>query len=158
MKNQEHDITSEMKPLEILKIENDSFRLNKENFNRVLNKVGNRPFVLYSINEPTGTGKSYALSYFLQYFGTKCGDENWAKVISTTGQVEERFIWQNGVDRTTVGINLWPEPFLTKDNDGREVAVLLMDTQGLFDEKSTSRENAIIFSLSALCFQRHEKH
>jgi atlastin len=44
---------------------------------------------------------------------------------------------------------MWSEPFIIK-KDGYEVAVLLMDTQGSFDNQTTMQENAIVFALSTL--------
>ena len=128
--------------LQILEITTDSFRINKNNFKSVLNKVGARPFILYSINGPTRTGKSYALNFFIQYFeGRAQNRSDWINA-----PIPNKFIYASGRERTTVGINLWSEPYFIK-HDGRELGILLMDTQGLFDENTTARQNAIIFSL-----------
>lgn len=54
-----------------------------------------------------------------------------------------------GTDRITVGIDLWSEPFWTTHN-GRRVAIVLMDTQGSFDDHTTMQENAIIFAIATL--------
>ena len=43
---------------------------------------------------------------------------------------------------------MWSVPILTKDKDGHDVAVLLFDTQGTFDTKTTSAVNAFIFGFS----------
>jgi atlastin len=53
------------------------------------------------------------------------------------------------MERVTEGINIWAEPFVRKV-DGREVCILLMDTQGSFDDQTTTHENAVIFAFSAL--------
>lgn len=45
---------------------------------------------------------------------------------------------------------MWSEPFIVKTKDDREIAVLLMDTQGAFDEQSTIRESATVFALSTM--------
>lgn len=45
---------------------------------------------------------------------------------------------------------LWSQPYLMKNQDGEEVAVLLMDTQGAFDSQSTVRDCATIFALSTM--------
>lgn len=49
------------------------------------------------------------------------------------------------------GIWIWSQPFLRRlPGSGKTVAVLLVDTQGTFDNKTTMKENATIFALNAL--------
>jgi atlastin len=110
----------------------------------LLDKVGPRPFVLYSINGASRTGKSFMLNFFLQFLQAE-GAPGWFQ----PQRLERQFEWQGGSERITEGIDIWPQPFIRKVS-GREVAILLMDTQGSFDEKTTTHENAIIFAFSAL--------
>lgn len=60
------------------------------------------------------------------------------------------FAWRGGAERHTSGILLWPEVFKVKVPSGKEIAVLLMDTQGSFDSESTVRDCATIFALSTM--------
>ena len=61
------------------------------------------------------------------------------------------FSWKSGSKPDTNGILFWSEPFLcTIPHTGEEVALLLMDTQGAFDTKSTVKQNATIFALSTM--------
>ncbi|KAL1482525.1 hypothetical protein MTO96_033740 [Rhipicephalus appendiculatus] len=60
------------------------------------------------------------------------------------------FRWGPGDTRETTGILLWNEAFLMTNSDGEEVAVLLMDTQGIFDGQSTFEESTVIFALSIM--------
>ena len=39
---------------------------------------------------------------------------------------------------------------MTRSNDGREIAVFLLDTQGWHDDQTSSQDNAMVFSLSVL--------
>ena len=48
------------------------------------------------------------------------------------------------------GIWMWSKPFLLKDWEGEAVTVLVMDTEGFFDEQSSNAECTIIFALSNL--------
>lgn len=114
-------------------------------FSSVLDKVGDRRFVIYSINGSTRTGKSFVLNYFLRYFNTDPSQPNWVDTI-----LPEEFSWRSGADRETVGINLWSEPFFVKTKDNEEVGVLLMDCQGLFDPQTSMTQSAVIFTLSNL--------
>ena len=61
----------------------------------------------------------------------------------------EGFEWRNGPDRHTTGIWMWSELFLHDDGDDK-IAIMLVDTQGVFDNESTVKDNTVIFSLSTL--------
>ena len=43
------------------------------------------------------------------------------------------FHWRGGADRDTTGILMWSKVFEVKLPSGKDVAVVLMDTQGAFD-------------------------
>jgi hypothetical protein len=60
------------------------------------------------------------------------------------------FKWRHGNERQTTGMWLWSEPFLRRTKAGKDVAVLLMDTQGLFDSKTTQLITTQIFGLATL--------
>lgn len=45
---------------------------------------------------------------------------------------------------------MWSHPFIKTDTNGRKVAVVLIDTQGTFDNETTMSENATIFALSSV--------
>ena len=55
-----------------------------------------------------------------------------------------------GSNRDTSGILIWSEPFVVVGPEGKETAVLLMDTQGAFDSQSTVKDCATIFALSTM--------
>ena len=64
---------------------------------------------------------------------------------------DEGFAWRGGQDRMTTGIWMWSEPFLHYSEEaGQEVAILLMDTQGMFDNETTMNLTAQIFGISTL--------
>ena len=61
------------------------------------------------------------------------------------------FSWKSGSKPDTNGILMWSKPFIRRiPTSGEEVAILLMDTQGAFDTKSTVKQNATIFALSTM--------
>lgn len=62
----------------------------------------------------------------------------------------EGFSWRGGSERDTNGILIWSEPFLLRDRNGEEIAIILMDTQGAFDSLSTVKDCATIFALSTM--------
>ena len=43
------------------------------------------------------------------------------------------FHWRGGSERDTTGILMWSEVFEAQTKKGKDVAILLMDTQGAFD-------------------------
>jgi atlastin len=61
------------------------------------------------------------------------------------------FAWKGGAERTTTGIWMWSEPFIrTTTSSDEKIAILLMDTQGMFDNETTMTLTAQIFGLSTL--------
>ncbi|CAE7689109.1 ATL1 [Symbiodinium pilosum] len=69
---------------------------------------------------------------------------------SKLDEVNTGFAWRPGKDKCTQGIWLWSHPFVFRDQDGRKIAVLLMDTQGAWDDTMTKAQSATIFGLTAL--------
>lgn len=60
------------------------------------------------------------------------------------------FSWRSGTRRDTTGILMWSDVFLHDKANGDEIAIILLDTQGLFDNETSVAENSLIFSLSNL--------
>jgi len=61
------------------------------------------------------------------------------------------FSWRSGSDRDTTGIVMWNDVFLhTVERTGEKVALIVMDTQGLFDNQSSPMDNSKIFALGTL--------
>lgn len=53
------------------------------------------------------------------------------------------------MDSCTEGVWVWSEPFLRRV-DGRDIVLLLMDTQGAWDPVMTAEQSATVFGLTAL--------
>lgn len=126
----------------------NDFELNIDGCRTILlaENVRDKPVVVVSVAGAFRKGKSFLLGFFLRYLRNK-GKDGWLGGENTP---LEGFSWRGGSDRDTQGILLWDEVFLMKTPDGREVAVLLMDTQGAFDSESTLNECVLIFGLSML--------
>lgn len=70
------------------------------------------------------------------------------------------FRFEGGTKAVTNGICVWSEPFVIKveeherlmfqDDEGEDLVVLLMDTQGVFGKDTSKRDCASIFALTAL--------
>lgn len=95
-------------------------------------------------------------SYFLILFGNSfqgaelCeGNMNERGTSSSEAEAANSFAWRGGQERQTTGIWMWSEPFLrTPKGSSEQVAVLLMDTQGMFDNETSMSLTAQIFGLS----------
>lgn len=94
-------------------------------------------------------GKSFLLNLFLRYLKlnieNKCTPD-WIM----SGQMLNGFHWRGGSKRETTGIHIWPEAFTVQDSEYGEVVIILMDTQGLWDNQTNNQGNSIIFCLSTL--------
>lgn len=69
-------------------------------------------------------------------------------VAEPTEPDNKSFAWRGGSERQTTGIWVWSEPFVKVSSSGQPVAVILMDTQGMFDNETSMALTAQIFGLS----------
>lgn len=61
------------------------------------------------------------------------------------------FSWRSGTKRDTTGIIMWNDVFLhTLEMTGEKIAIVVMDTQGLFDNETSPADNSRIFALGTL--------
>jgi atlastin len=60
------------------------------------------------------------------------------------------FSWRRGTKRDTNGVILWSDIFLHEIKNGKKLAIILMDTQGLFDTITSPTDNSRIFALGTL--------
>ena len=155
-----------------------AFTFHEDTLNEVLSKVP--PGWKVSVISVVGafrTGKSFLLSWFLRYLklhgstapgGSQAGggasgdgrvadsteEEAWYSQFNSLGQ-HDGFGWRGGAERNTTGIWIWNEPhYLRRANpetgEMEDVAVMLVDTQGMFDNETTMALTASIFGLSTL--------
>ena len=160
-------------PLQIISIdeENSKFKLNEVELEQVMARVPKgMKLSVVSIVGAFRTGKSFLLDFFLKYLRlpqTKIGREAWSNLFTSKsskleGNSNEKvsegdknndsgFSWRSGTERNTMGIWLWSKPFVRKVKEtGESVAVLLVDSQGIFDSRLTQMMAASIFGLSTL--------
>lgn len=55
-----------------------------------------------------------------------------------------------GTRPNTRGILFWNEPFIIRGKDRKDICLLVMDTQGLWDYETTNEFNVCVFGLSAV--------
>lgn len=122
----------------------DKFEINTHAIDLILDQVGSRPVAVYSLCGPLRKGKSFMLTMWLRYLVSQ-GQGDWIN-----HQLPNTFTYRAGATPETTGIYMWSEPFTFKKSDGTEVALLLLDSQGSFDNQTTTQENAIVFALCTL--------
>jgi len=122
---------------------------NKNAFEKIIkdNKVGDLPVVILVVSGPYRSGKSFLLSWFVDYLAKK--EKGLPSQLNDVPQNLTCFNWKCGEDRETSGIVVCDKIFKIKENR-KEMAILLMDTQGVFDELSSEKECKTIFSIGTL--------
>lgn len=163
-------------PLQIVSVGNETdeyaFTFHEKSLNSVLRKIP--PGMKVSVVSVVGafrTGKSSLLSWFLRYLhlngrgdfdededesGNCDGDDGdakkWYETLDSLGN--DGFDWRGGAERNTTGIWMWSTPHIlprkNKDGTKENIAVLLVDTQGMFDHETTMGLTTAIFGLSTL--------
>lgn len=144
-----------------------AFTFDQERFNNIISTipVGWKVSVV-SVVGAFRTGKSFLLSWFLRYLhhleqelkpssiskpiteGVG-GRDPWYNKFQTLGN--DGFDWKGGTERNTAGIWMWNRPFfITPSGSDQPLAVLLVDTQGMFDHETTMALTASIFGFSTL--------
>ncbi|XP_053486733.1 atlastin-3 [Ictalurus furcatus] len=128
--------------------EDHSFDLDTKALEKILlrHQVRDMDVVVLSVAGAFRKGKSFLLDFMLRYMHRKPG-QDW---LGSDDEPLTGFSWRGGSEPETTGIQLWSEVFTVRKSNGTEVAVLLMDTQGAFDNQSTVKDCATIFALSTM--------
>ncbi|CAK8686327.1 unnamed protein product [Clavelina lepadiformis] len=114
--------------------------------------ASDNPVAIYSITGPFGLGKSFFLNLFHRYLHEHglCQTPGHNHELLDRNRLQNVFQTGDGeVESCTKGIYVSKEPHLLEDDEGNQIALFLMDTQGMFDfEDSTSHSSLIVgFSL-----------
>jgi atlastin len=155
------DIPSDPVALQIISIGSEedqyAFTFHEKKLNAIMSKIPpGWKVAVVSVVGAFRTGKSFLLSWFLRYLHhlgkteaeIEDGDgKPWYETIDSLGN--DAFHWSGGSDRNTTGIWMWSQPhFITRGTES--IAVLLVDSQGMFDNETTMALTASIFGLSTL--------
>ncbi|XP_035709969.1 atlastin-1-like isoform X2 [Folsomia candida] len=128
---------------------NRMLHLNEDVLSTVFQAAGERRIAIISIAGPSRKGKSFFLDFLIRYLEAfEKDDSDWMDWDDKNKPLEG-FSWRTSIERETSGIVIWSKPFIIKAN-GKEIAVLLMDTQGTYDEYTTEREMSAIVGLTLL--------
>uniref|UniRef100_A0A915D6N7 GB1/RHD3-type G domain-containing protein n=1 Tax=Ditylenchus dipsaci TaxID=166011 RepID=A0A915D6N7_9BILA len=119
----------------------NTLRLNKSALNAVLghSSIANRKIVVISVSGAYRKGKSFLLNFFLEYlYILQYQQKNDLEMDWLQDETQlEGFHYRPGSKRDTVGIWIWAEPIMIDGANGERIAVLLMDTQGCFEQSGT---------------------
>ncbi|CAK8698145.1 unnamed protein product [Clavelina lepadiformis] len=134
--------------IQILKprVNGDGLELDEENLMKIFNHpdVDDLPVMLVSIYGAMRQGKSFLLSLLIMYLES-CKSSDW--LTDKSKEINKHFEWKGGHERNTMGVHVWPKPYILTRKDNSKVAVILMDTQGAFD-RSGIRSESNIFAFS----------
>ena len=146
--NPEHQV------LPILAVRDGILYPNTANLQFIFGQVPrNTPVAVLSIAGELRKGKSFVLNFFLQYLQQRSEQAN-VTVINDQEDLEQMiesgshpwlrdvdknsgFYFTAGNKRDTVGVTMWSQPFLITKSDGTKQAVVLIDSQGLYDPATT---------------------
>jgi len=118
---------------------------NLQEFVKNLKQLKPKNISIVSVLGQFRTGKSFLLDLMLKYLQCKkSGDKDWFKG-TLEGQSEYYFTFRKQRERVTTGIWVYSRPYMLNGT-----AMVLMDTQGLFDLKTPMEINKAVFSLSTL--------
>ncbi|CAJ0930344.1 unnamed protein product, partial [Mesorhabditis belari] len=125
---------------------------NQPNFDQDLireigRQIGDRPVAVVSTVGGFREGKSFFDNILLK------GLQNGGNVEFEPNDViggPNGVAFKRGIQRHTVGIQIWDKVFYRTNSRGIEIAVLLIDTQGTFDTESHMKNSAIIFMITLM--------
>ncbi len=149
-------------PLQIVSIgtEEDkfAFEFHEDQLNSIMRKIPpGWKVAVVSVVGAFRTGKSFLLTWFLAYLkqlkesgsteNLNSGNQKWFEKIDSIQN--DAFHWRGGAERNTTGIWMWSQPHFVKKGQ-ENMAVLIVDSQGMFDNETTMSLTASIFGLSTL--------
>lgn len=131
-----------------------AFQFHEERLNEIVTRIPTDfKISIVSVVGAFRTGKSFLLTWFLRYLQlhdeTEKVPAGWYKKVETLGNDShhDAFEWKAGSERNTTGIWMWSHPHLVPS---KKMAILLVDTQGMFDHETTMALTASIFGFSTL--------
>nr|XP_039259586.1 atlastin-3-like [Styela clava] len=139
-----------MEPVAIARItDQGKFLVDNDKLVEIFGPLKDKDLSIISVAGSYRTGKSFMLNFFIRYLCQR-GWENTHWLGSDDKKLQDGFDWKRGSHAHTQGINVWPEIFEVPSENGKMVSVMIVDTQGLFDNDNTPDTNAKILSISTL--------
>lgn len=137
-----------MSAIKIIKFDNNEFEFNKNLFNEIVSNHKNKNVAVLMINGAYRTGKSFILNFIINYLNKNNKWESGYKI--DKDEFMSGFKWSRGSKRETTGIWMWSKPFTFTNKNGNEMAILIFDTQGIFDCDLNQKVTTSLFGLCTL--------
>ena len=136
-------------PLFAVNPDTGALHLQQETVERVLlsDQLRDSPVIPVSITGAFRRGKSFLLNVLLRYLRSESGGGDW---LAAADAPLAGFPWRGGRHAHTRDLQLWSQPLPVTLADGRPAHVLLMDSQGAFDNVSTPTESVAMRALAGL--------
>ena len=136
--------------------------LHEHNLANVLDAIPeDMPVSIVSIIGAFRTGKSFILNVLLKFFESNAHRhhfginadrifENNDIIPGNRNSFNNGFVWCNGIESQTMGIWIWNKPIIYNHPINGSRAIILLDTQGLFDLNTNQKKTITLFGMSAL--------
>lgn len=141
-------VSTNIESVQIIKIEESKFIFNKEAFINIINEneqYKDLPVGVIIINGALRTGKSFFSNFMIRYF-EKLENKEDVSFTEEEEMLKDYFISRRGANIQTLGI--WALNKVFKINN---MAIVLMDTQGIFDHELSQAMTIALISISCIC-------
>lgn len=139
--------------IKILKIKNHTNVYELTEIKNILeaDDIQDRKIVIIAIAGALRKGKSFLLNFFLRYLYAQYRNQDISDWIGENTPIEfSGFSSRGGRKPDTLGILMWSDIFTYDRENGEKIAIILMDTQGTFDSRSSTKDCATVFALSTI--------
>ncbi|XP_031634116.1 atlastin-like [Contarinia nasturtii] len=141
-------------PIQIIRPVNHTLQLQLEDLKPILeaDDIKDRHVVVVSIAGAYRKGKSFLLNFFIRYLDAqykKHDVTDWMGE-NMNNSVVSGFKWRGGKKIETTGIWMWSDVYTHDFDNGDKVAIIVLDTQGIFDGRSNVQDYTQTFALSMM--------
>jgi atlastin len=153
MQNNQSSDQSEDKCVRIMSIANDNFVFHKEEFDKIVQRnssMSNLPVVPIIINGALRTGKSFLNNLIIRHLLALDNNldnklDNKSDVLNHSSRLIDHFKSRRGSDTMTLGVWMFNKFFVYNKK-----VIILMDTQGIYDQQLTVGTTVCLICLSTL--------
>ncbi|XP_055310902.1 atlastin-like [Sitodiplosis mosellana] len=142
------------KAVQIIAPINHTFHLELNNLKSILeaDDIRDRHVAVVSIAGAFRKGKSFLSNFFLRYLYAQYKAHDVSDWLGENGNSSELsgFKWRGGQKPETIGIWMWSDIFTYDFENGEKVAIILLDTQGIFDSQLSLQDCTTIFAMSMM--------
>ncbi|XP_055302597.1 atlastin-like [Sitodiplosis mosellana] len=140
--------------IQIMAPVNHTFQLQVNELKQILEvaNIKDRYVVVVSIAGAFRQGKSFLMNFFIKYLDAQYKKHNASDWLgeTTNNSRLNGFKWRGGRKPETIGIWMWSDIFTHDFPNGDKIAIILLDTQGIFDYRSSVHDCTAIFALSMM--------